>query len=600
MIDRLLRIIVVAIALAALIDPSLTLAARQHSRIAVAIQQPGDETAGRIRDRLARDLRRDADVVDGLDPDAAAAVVIGDRYPAAGAVFSARTSTVTIDAARGVPRIASVKAPPAVPRGTTIQLEVDLDGGTANGSTSVVSVSAGSAGRPDVVVARATHTWSAGAPRAALRIDAVPLDAPPWQLRIRLSDAGQPAAPTSGEDVLVAEAAPMSVLFYEPRPSWIATFVRRAIERDSRFVVGGVDYPSRGIRISIGDATSLDPEALSQTAAVIVGGLDRLSPADRDALDRFSRLRGGSLVLLPDAPLGAGPARDWLPSDFRQVLLERPAALAVEAPLPAIQASEILTVPGATVPGSTVQGAKVPGTSVPGARVLARTSGSNDAVVMVTPHGAGRILWSGALDAWRYRAEQDAAFDRFWRSVVAGMALATDAPVDVTVAPSVVLPGETARVTAHIHRGAFAVADGRPLQVTARLDSGEPLRMWPDAGADIFSGSFTANTPALRGITVTASDDEGRGATGAALVVVDPAARHAESMRTPLALLAASHGGINVTPDRLPDLEDHLRREISAPTVRSTTHPMRSTWWMVPFAACLGGEWWVRRRRGLR
>jgi hypothetical protein len=30
-----------------------------------------------------------------------------------------------------------------------------------------------------------------------------------------------------------------------------------------------------------------------------------------------------------------------------------------------------------------------------------------------------------------------------------------------------------------------------------------------------------------------------------------------------------------------------------------TWHPMRSAWWIIPFALALSGEWWLRRRRGL-
>jgi hypothetical protein len=40
--------------------------------------------------------------------------------------------------------------------------------------------------------------------------------------------------------------------------------------------------------------------------------------------------------------------------------------------------------------------------------------------------------------------------------------------------------------------------------------------------------------------------------------------------------------------------------EPSAPAVPVERHPMRSPWWILPFAACLGVEWWDRRRRGLR
>ena len=82
-------------------------------------------------------------------------------------------------------------------------------------------------------------------------------------------------------------------------------------------------------------------------------------------------------------------------------------------------------------------------------------------------------------------------------------------------------------------------------------------------------------------------------------MAVDPSARRTERL-VPLSLLATSRGGIDVSPDRLADLEAYLRREVSAPPVRATTHPMRSGWWIVPFAACLSGEWWLRRRKGLR
>lgn len=587
MIEGLLRTAAVAIAVAALIDPPLASMARPHPRLAVTLLQPADAMAARVRDRLARDMRADFDVVPGPDPDAAAAVVVGDRYPDRPPAFAQRTSTVTIDGGNrgaGV-RITSVKAPHAVPRGTRIQLEVGLDASAANGSTSTVTVSAGTVGHPDVVVARASHTWTAVARRVSLSLDAVPLDLPPWHLRVRLSDASQPTRVTTS-DVLVEEAVPLRVLFYEPRPSWITTFVRRALERDSRFAVSSLGYASRGIKISSGDEASLDPPALRQVAAVVVGGLDRLSVADRDLLDRFARARGGSLVLLPDAPIASGPAREWLlGTSARQLLLERAVPLLVSAPLPAIQAAEILTFSGATVPRATV---------------LAGMSGSGDAVVTVTPHGAGRLLVSGALDAWRYRAENESAFDRFWRSAIAGVALAAPPPVDVEITPAVVRPGETAHVVARIRRSALAAAPAGPLRVSARRDTGEPIRLWPEAGADVFSGSFVASGPVLQRVTVSAAEDDAPGASGSALMAIDHAAGRAEPIGPPLAMLAASRGGVDVTPERLADLEHQLRSEIGAAPVRTTTHPMRSGWWTLPFAVCLGGEWWLRRKRGLR
>ena len=584
MTEMLLRAMAVLIALAALLDPSLTLSARPRPRIAVTVQRSDDLRSTMVRDRLASDLRGDFDVVAGPDLDAASAIIIGDRYPNRPPDKFQRTSTVTIEAASGV-RIAGVRAPKAVPRGTRIRVDVDLDAGRAAGATSVVTVSAGSIGHADVEVARASHAWTTGVGRVSLRLDAMPLDLPPWHLRVRLVDVDGVSI-LSSSDLLVEEAGPLRVLFYEPRPSWIATFVRRALERDSRFAVSGLGYASRGIRIASGDVEALTAPSLRQFAAVVVGGVDRLSVPDRDLLDRFVRERGGSLALLPDARINAGPARDWLPNpDPREVLLERAASLSVAPTLNRISASELLTFESAAVPG---------------AIVLARVSGSDAAVITVTPRGAGRVLVSGALDAWRFRADNDAAFDRFWESAVAGLALATPPAVDVEAAPSIAVPGETVRVVARISRAAFGASPDVPLRMSARLDGGEPLRLWPDAEVDQFSGSLVAGPAGFHRVVVSADAAQAGSVSGSALLGVDPAARHAEPIPPPLAMLAASRGGINVTPEHVSDLEAHLRREVSASPIPTTTHPMRSSLWILPFAACVSGEWWLRRRRGLR
>jgi hypothetical protein len=621
MIRPLLRSTSIAIALVALLDPALTVTGRQRPRLAITLQRPNDPVSLAVRARLTRDLGADFDVA-GPDREAAAAVVIGREYPDRADAFPPRTSTVTVDAGHPgeTPIIAGVRAPRAVPRGTRIQLEVTLDAQPATtAATSVVAVAAGPVGHPDVEVARVSHTWAAGSRRAVLTLDAMPLDLPPWHLRVRVSEASQPSTAATS-DVLVEEATPPRVLFYEPRPSWIATFVRRAIEADQRFVVSGLEYPSRGIPIVSGDAASLDQTALRAFSAVVVGGLDRLTVSDRDRLDWFVRERGGSLVLLPDARPGVAPWTEWLfGATTREELLERPSALAVVPPLPGLHVSELLTFTGARVLGARVLGAGVPDAMVPGATVLARVAGSNEPVVCLVPHGAGRILVSGALDAWRYRAEKDSGFDRFWRSAIAGVALATPAAVNVEIAPPVARPGESVRIVARVHRAALAAGAAGALQVSARLDSGLPVRLWPDAEPDVFSGSFAAGVPAdlsavasakvdasakagqagVQRITVSAAPDGAEVATGSAVMAVDPSARRAERP-VPLSLLATSRGGIDVTPDRLADLEAYLRREVSAPPVRTTTHPMRSGWWIVPFAAGLTGEWWLRRRKGLR
>ena len=86
-------------------------------------------------------------------------------------------------------------------------------------------------------------------------------------------------------------------------------------------------------------------------------------------------------------------------------LSERPEKLTVVPPLASIQASELL-----------VTRADAPLTDR-----LAWTSGAEPSSVIVSmPRGDGRLVVSGALDAWRFRSEDEAAFDRFWQSTIAG------------------------------------------------------------------------------------------------------------------------------------------------------------------------------------
>ena len=121
---------------------------------------------------------------------------------------------------------------------------------------------------------------------------------------------------------------------------------------------------------SSGDPASLDRTALRAFSAVVVGGLDRLTVSDRDRLDWFVRERGGSLVLLPDARPGIAPwTRMVVWRNHSRGASRASSVLAVAPPLPAIQASELLTFRGARVLGARVLGAAVPGAAVPGAAV---------------------------------------------------------------------------------------------------------------------------------------------------------------------------------------------------------------------------------------
>jgi hypothetical protein len=197
------------------------------------------------------------------------------------------------------------------------------------------------------------------------------------------------------------------------------------------------------------------------------------------------------------------------------------------------------------------------------------------------------------MDAWRFRVANDRAFDRFWQATVAGLALAAPPPVDIIVTPSPVGTGERAAVVVRA-RGAAASA-----RFSASVDD-RPIRLWPDAEPGVYRGEFVADTkPRVSKVQATVADGIER--SDSAAVAVRAGARHAsDPALAPVAVLASAHGGVDVAPERIADLERFVRGSVKPLRAPQPARPMRSAWWMAPFAACLAGEWWLRRRAGRR
>ena len=235
----------------------------------------------------------------------------------------------------------------------------------------------------------------------------------------------------------------------------------------------------------------------------------------------------------------------------------------------------------------------------PATQVITRENARNRPVITLTPFGGGRLLLSGALDAWRYRADDSGAFDRFWQALIAGSAMATPPAIDIQVEPAVIASGGHADVRVRVQRTAVGIGPADTVRISSTLSTGESVRLWPDAAVDSFRGSFVAPRPAQVTRINVAVDGAKQGPAFASFIVA-PNARVTRPSGPPLSLLADSHGGIDVTPETLSDLERRLRRDVSAPPARVERRPMRSAWWIIPFAGCLSGEWWLRRRRGLR
>jgi hypothetical protein len=310
---------------------------------------------------------------------------------------------------------------------------------------------------------------------------------------------------------------------------------------------------------------------------VAVGGLDALTEPDAAVLERFMRARGGCVALLADARVSAGPVRKLIGDvGLAERLSDRPERLSMAESLPALEASELLVA--LTLPAS--------------AQPLASSAGANGAAaVFALPRGNGRLVFSGALDAWRFRAADHGAFDRFWQSAIGGFALHVPPRIDVAVEPRVLAPGERAQVIVRVR-------DETQPAIAVSLDDA-PVRVWPDAERGVFGGFFEA--PASPGrFTISVRADAAKTIATARSIVVQTDVRTAPAGGAPLALLAESRGGVDVSPGRLGEVKRFLASAVPQKSAPERRHPMRSPVWLVPFAACLGAEWWLRRRAGLR
>ena len=113
---------------------------------------------------------------------------------------------------------------------------------------------------------------------------------------------------TAADVVVDARTAPFRVEFYEPRPSWSTTFLRRALEADARFEVASLSFASRGVSGRRRDRRG----AAGRCAPRRVRRRDRrrsrsLTAADARALERFMRERGGAVVVVPDQRIERRP-----------------------------------------------------------------------------------------------------------------------------------------------------------------------------------------------------------------------------------------------------------------------------------------------------
>lgn len=580
-----LRGVAIAIAAAGVADPVITVSGARPTRVTTvtAVQRDHEDDAYRTRENLIVGAGKQVqfsghNAAAGPLPCASdePCVVIADgsidlRMPPD---RTAPTSLIRI----GVPAapnvsVSAVSAPSTQHLSAAGVVSVEATGVGVSGLRSELIVRDG-----DAIVGSASIDWKAdGSQRVG--VPWWPIADGPRLLKVS-------AAPIAGETSTFDNAAAVGVtvsvdrvpvLVFEPRPSWASAFVRRALEEDPRLNVQ--TRVRLGPTVSSGTPSSrLDQSALDRAAFVVVGAPEALDSSEVALLDRYVRVRGGTLAVLPDRE-PAGPVLRLLRGTWRERL--RSASEAV-GPL---RASELLVGDRATDVETILGGSKEAPT------------------LLLTPAGAGRVLVSGAMDAWRYRAEpgtttgtDGSAFNRFWTSIGVD-AGRQSAPLTIGLATALATPAE--RIPVVVRWRSMVGAAAVKVRAAAQCGSGpaEPIRLWPTGELGVFNGSWIAGSASP--CAIEASADDGR-AAATGIVVTDAPSRSVTATLSDVERLVRLTGGVAVTSGDESKVAQLLSGTQPPNPIRTPVRPMRSPWWMAVFAALLGGEWWLRRRAGLR
>jgi len=579
------RLLAIAIAVAAVVDPAITTGRR--GRPVISLLASEGEPDHKLIMATGNALARDYQVILAPFPNAVATVIVGNGLPLHA---SEQTSPVfALAPRRDGPTVTlnAVTAPSTSSIESRVQIVTTARVTGARGRSVTIELSIGG-----LVVDRVSRAVVSDDDRMPIALSFVPTTIGAAALRLSARVGG-------GSDSAVADVAVdirdkrWAVLFFDRRPSWMSTFVRRALENDRRFVVASRVVTSGNVSTIAGRPPSSleDATLLDLYDAIIVGAPEAMTAQDVAGLDVFLRRRGGGVVLLYDEAVADGGASTRLTGVARWAAATSPAAVPVEpttgdgAGLRATEFAWPVTMPAGGEAVARTASATGPATSRP--------------VVWRSWHGAGQLIVSGALDAWRYRDRATSGFDGFWRSLLADAADGAMPPIDVSVDRSVVGPGEPVEVDVTIRDAALAASD-RPVgtSVSAVIGDGPSrsvIRLWPKGVGRLRGvGRAPGDAGAYR-VKVVAD-----GASADVPIVVS----HQVARVTPddgdmVGAWVGTRGGSGVGGDQIGKLSEALARAVKPTTRVETWHPMRSGWWVVPFVVLLGMEWWWRRRQGL-
>lgn len=419
------------------------------------------------------------------------------------------------------------------------------------------------------------------------------------------------------------------VLFMDGRPRWEFRYLRNLMERDQKWEVnnllaGAGGEQIRWVRGKLPGQFPPDKETLFGYSLIIFGDLplNTFTPNELEWMHEFVEQRGGGIIFIdgPRHPLRdyiATPLKTLLPVEWRGSPLEGMTlrqTFVASGPLEGAfslagdpeRNREIWA--GLQPPRWAAGSEALPGSET----VLEISDGTRKADSIVYRRvGAGRTLYSGIEETWRWRYEVgDLHHQKFWNQAAKWVMEAPfpvqDKHVALDSGAMTYAPGDTAEIRVRV----------RDNQGRLRLDAKAQAQLFKD-GKKVATVALSADgnsSGVLRGRTaeLEEGDYEVRVST-ADLPDSDIKVRSTFTVKPQgagemaqlhcdeelLQQLAFHSGGTYLREEEIGRLADLLKPLSQGRVEESETILWQSWWWFVPLVLLLTLEWVLRKRSGM-
>ena len=419
------------------------------------------------------------------------------------------------------------------------------------------------------------------------------------------------------------------ILLLDGRPRWETRYLRNMFERDEQWqintVIAGATATEAGFPRGDKDGQFPNDVALLQPYDLIIfGDVPKALFKDEELtwLRDFVANRGGAMIFI-DGPRErlkeyAGTALaplfpvEWKGAASRETgmklsLSERAATLPAFALSP--EKSQNTEVWSNLHAPHWISGA----TALPGAETLveAAVDGKKVPAVVERSFGAGKVLYQGFDDSWRWRYEvADLYHVRYWNQIANWLAelpfAVRDKLISLDAGQLVYRPGDSAELRVRLRDG-----QGRPV-TNASVDAvlfrdgrrAATIRLTPEENAGgLFRGRTAALEPGSYEVAVESAaiaDRDAKARTGFKVEALETGELTQLSLNEELLRQMASiTGGEYLREENIDRLVDLLAPMSQGRVVESDTVLWQTYWWFVPIVLLLTVEWIIRKRVGM-